>query len=173
MANEDSELASPVDDEKRLAAARDQLNLILGFFARVDTKLSVVLGVDLSMLGLLSAKAPAMQDITSNAWSAATLFLIAAGMSLTHLYQGSFPNVRGGEKSLVFFREIAKLDESKYIDAFSTLSTDDLTTDLLSQSWRNAVILKEKFHHLRWAYIFMAWGIGPWVAALIFFVRAP
>jgi len=172
MANGDPRLAPPLDGEKRLAAARDQLNLILGFFARVDTKLSVVLGVDLGMLGLLSTKAPEMQYITSSAWLAATLFLIAVGMSLTHLYQGSFPNVRGGEDSLVFFREIAKLEGAKYVDAFSALSADDLARDLLSQSWRNAVILKEKFHHLRWAYIFMAWGIGPWAAALILFVRA-
>jgi hypothetical protein len=172
MASEDPGLASPLDGEKRLAAAGDQLNLILGFFARADTKLSVVLGIDLSMLGLLSTKAPGMQYITSSAWLAATLFLIAVGMSLTHLYQGSFPDVRGGEDSLVFFREIAKLEEAKYVHAFSALSADDLARDLLNQSWRNAVILKEKFHHLRWAYIFMAWGIGPWAVALILFVRA-
>lgn len=172
MASEGPRLAPLLDGENRIAAARDQLNLILGFFARVDTKLSVVLGVDLGMLGLLSTKAPEMQYITSDAWSAATLFLIAVGMSLTHLYQGSFPNVRGGEDSLVYFREIAKLEEAKYLDAFSTISADDLARDLLSQSWRNAVILREKFHHLRWAYIFMAWGIAPWVAALTLFVRA-
>lgn len=172
MASADSGKTPRLDTEKRLAVARDQLNLILGFFTRVDTKLSVVLGIDIGMLGLLSTKAPSMKDITLYPWLTVIAFLVAVGLSLMRLYFGSFPNVNGGERSLVFFREIAKLREAEYVDAFSALSAEDLTKDLTCQVWRNAVILKEKFHHLRWAYIFMACGIPPWVVALIVFVRA-
>jgi hypothetical protein len=38
--------------------AKDQLNRALGFFPRVDAKISVLLSVDIAMLALLASKAP-------------------------------------------------------------------------------------------------------------------
>jgi phage protein U len=38
------------------------------------------------------------------------------------LYRGSFPNLKGGESSLVYFREIAKRREHHFIEEFSAQS---------------------------------------------------
>ncbi len=45
--------------------ARDQLNLVLGFFPRVDAKASVVLAVDTGMAGYLASRLPAPKFVLS------------------------------------------------------------------------------------------------------------
>lgn len=158
--------------KERLDRATSQLNLVLGFFGRVDTKLSVVLSIDLGMLGLLTAKAPTWTEITTTSWYFAGAFAAFISASLIYLYRGSFPNLVGGQASLVYFREAAKRREVEYIDAFSALSTEDLSKDILCQAWRNSQILAHKFNSLKMAYICMALSIPPWVVALVAFVRA-
>jgi hypothetical protein len=160
-------------EKNNLESARKQLDLILGFFPRVDTKLSVVLGIDLGMLGILLTKAPDDVDkITTADWIGALLFAAAMIVSLIRLYLGSFPNVNGGENSLVFFGAIAqKKDGDGYAREFNALAEESLTDDLLRQVWRNAVILKEKYSHLKSAYIAMVIGIVPWSFSLYEFIR--
>lgn len=45
-------------------AAKDQLNIVLGFFPRVDSKSSVVLAVNTAMLGYLASRIPSLMTIT-------------------------------------------------------------------------------------------------------------
>jgi hypothetical protein len=52
-------------DDAALKDARDQLNLILSFFPRVDTKLSTILALDTGMLAALSATLPALDKMTA------------------------------------------------------------------------------------------------------------
>lgn len=172
MPTDDQKPPKPWEPDKQLSASRDQLNLILGFFSRVDTKLSVVLGVDLGMVGLLFSKAPKPSDLSFGAWVAMVAFLVLIGASLVRIYQGSFPDDNGDTKSLVFFQSIAKRAEVDYCRAFLELNMDELSHDIVRQAWRNAVILTVKFRHLRWSYIFMATALLPWLIALNYLVNA-
>src|SRR5438128_2399521 len=142
--------------EDLLRAARDQLNLILTFFARVETKLSVVLGVDLAMLGFLASKFPGTAAMDDWGWIAAGGFVVLDALSLINLYIASAPQLEGGHDSLVYFKEIAKRTELAYADVFTGLSAQALARDVLGQVWRNSQILKVKFDRLVWAYRFMA-----------------
>ncbi len=118
-----------------LESARKQLDLILGFFPRVDTKLSVVLGIDLGMLGIFLTKAPSSLDqVTEWDWIGLSCFLAAMVLSLFFLYLGSFPHLKGGDNSLVYFREVAKKKTEDYVRAFNALTEQSLTDDLLSQA---------------------------------------
>lgn len=156
----------PLDEQERLKAAWSQLSLILGFFPRIDTKLSVVLGIDLGMLAMLSTRMPPMSTITWLQGSSGVVFLLCLGTSLFHLYRGAFPHLEGGTNSLVYFRSIAAMTESDYRVAYSALSPAALTNELLDQSWRNAKILTCKFHSLRHAYTFTIIAALPWLLAL-------
>ena len=89
--------------------------------------------------------------------------------SLWHLYKGAFPSLEGGALSLIYFREIAKRTEAKFIDEFIKQSEEEYLKDMLGQVWRNSEILKEKFDHLKYAFILLALAILPWVVALIIF----
>lgn len=152
-----------------LESARDQLERVLGFFPRVDAKASVLLAVDTGMLGFLATKVPQLHMLTW--WEIAIPAAAAAllGVSLWYLYKGAFPKLEGGGMSLIYFREIAKRTESKFVDEFMKQSEEVHAKDLLGQAWRNSEILKEKFDDLKKAFIFLALAIPPWVVALVVF----
>lgn len=164
-------LRETMDESEVGQRAKDQLNLVLGFFVRADAKISVLLGVDLAMLALLAARTPKLQ-----LWEGRLLFaavpMLLLGWSLWHLYRASFPQLDGGRESLVYFREIASRTESKFIEDYKQQSGAAYASDLLSQVWRNSQILAQKFDHLRSAFLFMAWSIVPWLVTLASFVVA-
>jgi hypothetical protein len=148
-------------DEVGLKDARDQLGTILGFFPRVDAKLSTLLAIDTAMLASLSASVPSIHAVSP--WMAiaplATAELLVA--SYVHLYRGGFPDVKGGQHSIVFFKEIAARTESKFIEEYSDQTPDSLRRDVLGQVWRNSEILVEKYRSLRLAFVCMALGAIP------------
>jgi hypothetical protein len=82
------------------------------------------------------------------------------------LYKGAFPNLAGGNLSLVYFREIAKRTEAKFIDEFMAQQEADYVKDVLGQVWRNSEILVEKFNHLKCALTFMAVAVIPWIISI-------
>jgi len=64
----------------------------------------------------------------------------------------------------VYFREIAKRTEAKFIDEFLAQDETVYVKDVLGQVWRNSQILDEKFNHLKRAFVFMALAALPCVA---------
>jgi hypothetical protein len=152
-----------------LESSRDQLNRVLGFFPRVDSKASVVLAVDTGMLAFLVTHIPRLESLSW--WEIAILFatIVLLGVSLWHLYKEGFPSLKGGSGSLIYFREIAARTEAKFIDEFTKQSEPDHVKDLLGQAWRNSEILREKFDHLKWSFVFLALAIPVWAASLFIF----
>jgi hypothetical protein len=149
--------------------AKEQLNLVLSFFSRADAKASVVLGVDTAMAGYLASRMPSLKAMPY--WQTLiplTAFLLI-GNSIWNLYKGAFPNLEGGNLSLVYFREIAKRTEAKFIDEFMTQDPGDHVKDVLGQVWRNSEILTEKFKYLKVAFVFMALAVLPWAVSLAIF----
>lgn len=156
-----------------VTAARSQLDLVLGFFPCIDAKFSVVLGLDIGMLGVLASKVPtSWAGIPGTTWYVVGGFAAALIFSLIQLYRGSYPNVKGGEGSVIFFGHIAKQTEHKFIESFKELTNERLANELRGQAWRNAKILQEKIDALRWGCIFMAVAIVPWAVALARFAAA-
>jgi hypothetical protein len=151
------------------AASKDQLNLVLSFFSRVESKLSVVLAVDTGMLAVLGADAPPLKilSLPMAIFAVATVLLLAA--SVCFLYRGAFPALKGGHGSLVYFREIANRTEHKFIEEFKHQTDEQYANDLLGQTWRNAEILKIKFDSLKAAFALLALALIPWVVSLALF----
>jgi hypothetical protein len=54
---------SSVDELSRVEAAKFQLTLVLGLFPRVDTRASVLLGVNLGMLAFLASNVPGQPQL--------------------------------------------------------------------------------------------------------------
>ena len=67
---------------------------------------------------------------------------------------------------MIYFREIAKRTEAKFIDEFMAQSDDAHIRDLLGQAWRNSEILKMKFDAIKIAFILSAIALLPWTAFL-------
>src|SRR5712664_1336826 len=117
------------------SAAKEQLALVLSFFSRVDTKASVVLAVDTAMAGYLATRL--LPIGAGSRWElvAPLTTFILIGVSLFCLYKCAFPNLRGGNESLVYFREIAKKTETKFIEEFTAQSEQEYVKELLGQAW--------------------------------------
>lgn len=152
--------------EDQCARGMQSLELLLGFFDRVDTKLSVVLGINIGLVGLLAAQFHDYRQVAIVGWSAIGVFLICALTSLYHLYRGSFPHTDGGRGSLLYFKEIAKRTSAEFCGEFAAQDAEARLRDVLEQTWQNAVILSEKYRHLRCAYQAMALSLVPWAVGL-------
>jgi len=148
--------------------AAEQLDRVLGFFPRVDAKASVVLGVDITLLGLLAANAPPYK-LLNGYFVFAAIPVALISISLWNLYQSAYPKLEGGSRSLIYFREIAGRTESGFIDEFKAQSEENYVQDLLGQTWRNSEILKQKYDHVKTALIMLAWSIIPWAISLAMF----
>lgn len=151
----------------QLSATADQLNRVLGFFSRVESKASALFAVDTGMLGLLALNAR-MGDFSI--WYIALLYAISAALittSLVFLYRATFPQLKGGKSSLVYFREIAGMTEAKYIEAMRTCDEERYIQELLGQIWRNSEILTQKFDSLKSAFFWTAIAVLPWFGALL------
>lgn len=128
-----------------LNAAWNQLNLVLSFFSRIDTKLSVVLGFDLAMLAVLSTRLPKLKEVSLLEGGLGSGFFILLSASLFHLYSGTFPELKEALVPLLFFCSIAKLRENQFKSACASRSKADLADDVLEQVWRNSKLLSCKF----------------------------
>ena len=158
-----------MDNHQLADISRDQLNRVLGFFSRVDTVSSIVLGIDIGMLAILATNAPPTRAFSWYTLTAAVVPVLLLAKSLLHIYQGSFPRLAGGWISLIYFREIAVRKEDEFIREFTTQSEDAHIKDLLSQVWRNSEILTEKFNHLKSAFVWLGWALIPWLICLYLF----
>jgi hypothetical protein len=149
--------------------ARDQLSLVLSFFSRVDAKASALLAIYTGMLALLTSKAPPFTTMPVLSYALAGATVAMLGGSLWFLYRVAFPSLDGGHQSLIYFREIARRTETKFIDAFRAEEEESRVKDLLGQVWRNSCILTAKFDALKWAFILMALAIIPWATTVALF----
>jgi hypothetical protein len=154
-------------DHKHLSeAAATQLDRVLAFFPRADAKASVLLAVDTGMLAVLASNLPPSSTFDSRIL-VTLLPVLLLGVSLWHLYMGAFPSLKGGHDSLIYFREISKRTESRFIEEFMAQSDEAYLKDVLCQVWRNSEILREKFDHISSAFNWMALAILPWLGSLV------
>jgi hypothetical protein len=156
-------------NKEDLKDAREQLNLVLSFFPRVDGKLSTILAINTGMLGALAASTPSLQNTEWWLAIAPVITFILLFASYVNLYRGGFPDVKGGRDSIVYFGEISRRTESKFIEAYISQSDDALRRELLGQVWRNSEILREKYTCLKLAFQFMAGAVAPWALTLALF----
>lgn len=158
---------TPFDHDALIEVADRQLDRILEFFPRVESKASLLFAIDTGMLAVLALNITKADLVI---WYLATSAVLALGFiaaSFWYLYKCAFPNLDGGAASLVYFREIAGKTEANYIDQFQKQTTDTYVRDLLGQVWRNSEILRMKFDYLKIAFILTAVALVPWVAFLV------
>ena len=161
-----------LDDSSKVDAARFQLSLVLSLFPRVDTRASVLLGVNLGMLAFLVSNLPASQQLEWYLLYPAVPTAALISYSLVKLFFCAFPQLEGGSRSLIFFSEIAKRRVSEYIDEFLAQSTPDYLKDLAAQVWRNSEILTLKYRYLKKAFFGMSLAIPFWGITLVLFFLA-
>jgi hypothetical protein len=153
-------------DQQHVEIAERQLDRVLQFASRIEAKLSVLFASNLGILAIALLNLD-YTDITT--WYVTTpLFsaLVCVAVSLFHVYRATYPSSEGGGGSLIYFSEIAKRTEHKYVSEFKSLSADELHSDLLGQIWRNSQIMKDKFDSVKRGFVWAMISLFPWVIFL-------
>jgi hypothetical protein len=133
---------------KSLERIEAQLDRVLGFFPRVDTKMGGIFAVNSAMLTICALNIEA-QDLTK--WYIVIpgiLVLLGLATSNVFLYRCNFPELQGGQGSLIYFTAIQNRTEINYRDEFEAASEEAYRSDLLGQIWRNSSILCQKYKSL-------------------------
>jgi hypothetical protein len=166
---ESSDKNERLSHPRLIEVSRDNLTRILGFFPRVDVLSSVILAIDISLLAVLAANTPALRSISRFQIVMAILFILVIGISLYNLYKCAFPRLECEEKSLIYFQEIARLEQLEFAREFLGQTEKDYLHDLIKQVWRNSEILQLKFRHLKFAFRFLVLALIPWIISLLIF----
>lgn len=130
---------------KDLNIIEAQLQRTLGFFPRVDTKVSGLFAVNSTALTLMALNVEAGDLRLWYISLPAGLGIALLIFSYYFLYRANFPNLKGGEGSVVYFSEIKKFTEQNYVASYLETSEEDYRKDMLGQVWRNSVILCQKY----------------------------
>ena len=152
---------------KDMDVIQRQLDRVLGFFPRVESRINTLFGVNTLIL-LVGALNLSPSDLCF--WYVTvpgSLFLVGLLVSYYHLFRANFPDDNGGEKSVVFFKEIQKRTEANYIAEFLDCSEAAFRKDLLGQVWRNSCIVCEKYQRVKLAIVSTAISIAPFVVFLV------
>lgn len=161
-----------MNNKELIDTAKDTLSRVLGFFPRVDAMLSVLLALNLALLGVLATNAPAAPKMDFYSTAGAMVFGIFASITFFHLYKSAFPRLDGGHTSLLYFREIARKTDLTYREEFKKITEESYLEDLIEQTWINSFILKEKYDHLKLAFIFLLLSLVFWLPTVLRFAAS-
>ncbi|MEE4212039.1 MAG: Pycsar system effector family protein [Parvularcula sp.] len=152
---------------KDLDIIQRQLDRVLGFFPRVEARINALFGVNTLILIIAALNVSAGDLQLWYVTIPGSLLLVGLIVSYYHLFRANFPDDNGGEKSLIFFKEIQKRTEANYIAEFLECSEATLRNDLLGQIWRNSCIVCEKYRRVKLAIIACAISVAPFVVFLV------
>ncbi len=155
-----------VEIEVKISRAESNLQRKLEWISRYDTRITLVAGTSIAMLGVLAS---ASGLITSWSVIALIVFIIAfilLGLSLVFVYFSQKPNDLAPNKSLLFFGTIGKMSFSEFDTGFKNYSNDEYLEDLLHQIHINSQILCKKFTNLKYALFCIALAVLPWGIAI-------
>jgi hypothetical protein len=146
---------------KDIDTIQRQLDRVLAFFPRVEARITGLFGVNTLILAICALNVSA-EDL--KLWYVSVpgaLFVAALGTSYIYLFKANFPDVRGGEGSLIYFGEIRKRTEVGYRDEVIACSDEKYRNDLIGQTWRNADILCSKYEGVKKAIIATTISLVP------------
>ncbi|MET4594563.1 MULTISPECIES: Pycsar system effector family protein [unclassified Sphingomonas] len=148
-------------------ALERQLDRLLTFFPRIDSKVSALFAVTSAQLAV------AALNLTLNDlkvwWITGCLvaFALCALWVMIHLYRCAYPHLEGGQQSLIYFAEIVKKQSHAYVRSIDSVKGEVFREDLAGQIYRNAEILCLKYRFLKRATVGASVSTLPWVALLL------
>lgn len=144
-----------------------QLDRVLGFFPRVETRINGLFAFNSIILTLIAVNLTAPDIALWYVMIPAIVTGVGLSFSYYFLFKANFPDTKGGEGNLVFFVEINKRSETDYRDALLACSEERYRDDLIGQIWRNSQILCAKYQGVRFAIVATALSIVPFLWFLI------
>jgi hypothetical protein len=155
------------DDSERIKYAQWVLERTLTAIGAAEVKLSVVITINLAMLGGLGNAFTPHQSIHD--WHLLTVIVASTTIfaSLICCALALIPRMQGPERSFIFFGRIGKRLQKTYFTDFSQAGEDAILNDLLAQIHRNSEIACKKFDLIRISMLWSFVSIPPWFVSMI------
>jgi len=122
-----------------------QLTRVLGFFPRVDTKIAGLFTVNSAILTISALNVEAGDLKQWYVSVPGVLMVVGLIASYFFLYRANFPDLNGGQGSLIYFSTVSDRTEANYIAEYEAVTDAQYRADMLGQVWRNSHILCEKY----------------------------
>lgn len=160
-------MTTPIKQRVPLDVIERQFDRVQFLFTRVDAKVNAVLAITSGQIAVASV------GISGGDWKhvwvilPAALFLTSTAVTMVNLYRCTFPEVRRGDHSLVYFAQVAQQSRDDYIDAVINCSVEEWKKDIIVQAWKTADIARRKFKYLKHATTSAMMSLAPWTWLLV------
>lgn len=145
--------------EKTLARLLDWIN-------KVDTKITLIMAIDIAMLGILFSEAPSVSDYSTVLIICLVFSTITIFISLLFLLFSTFPITRGPDDSMIYFGKIVNKTLEEYESDLGAYQEENYIEDLIQQCHRNAEIANRKYKLLQRSLRALFVCIIPWLISL-------
>lgn len=137
--------------------------------SRYDNKASILLGIDIAMLGFLATSAPSKEDWTAPMVWGAAIAAAALALAIVALLWSNIPRTKPPKPSLHFFGSIAEMKLEDYVQAATSQRAAEAKEDLARQIHAISVILRTKFRALKVSYWASLLALAPWATTIFLF----
>ncbi|MBX4868155.1 hypothetical protein HJA85_14465 [Rhizobium bangladeshense] len=155
------------EQKLRIEVAERHLALTQSFFPRIDSKVSALFAISSAQIAIATLNLTIGDLANWYVAIAALSFLAATAVAHFALYTCTYPQLAGGQQSLIYFKEIAMRSESNFIHQYNALTLPELHDELASQIWRNSEIVAAKYTALKLATRAIVFSLIPWGALLL------
>lgn len=156
---------------KRLAIQEQVHGYQLDWIKAVDVKTSILIGIDLAMLGVLAAVAPATKDLTFGKLGILVLSSVPLAMSLVACLLATMPRLDGPEGSMIFFGGICKRTRDAHRAAARERADEERWQDVCDQTHQNAVIADWKYAKVRMGFYWLFASAPFWLISIYVLYR--
>ena len=139
-----------------------QFDRVQALFPRIDSKINAIFAIVSGQIALASLAISGEEWRHLDILIPAALFIVAIGLTLYDLYRCTFPHVKRGGRSLVYFEEYASVSEPEAVRAVSATDLEEFRRDLVIQTWRTSKIAAQKFYYLKRASFSALLSLVPW-----------
>ncbi|MDF1817969.1 MAG: DUF5706 domain-containing protein [Immundisolibacteraceae bacterium] len=139
-----------------------ELSLLLGWIQTADSRISLVLPLSSTMLGVIAALAPDINGwlVSSAIFTSFAVFFLVLSIFFAAL--ASFPRTEGPKGSLIFFSGINNREINQYRSEVENLDEEKLQNDLVSQCHVNAQIAHIKYTWVKRSLFCLFLSVLPW-----------
>lgn len=142
------------------------LGMQLSWVRAADAKVAPVFAINIAMLGVVFVLIKTLNSWTIPTAIFTTLCVLPLFCSVVFLALATFPRTSGPKGSNIFFGGITKMKEDVFIKNFCELTEVDYRVDVLSQTYRNSEIAKEKFKFIKFSFIASFISIPFWLVSI-------
>lgn len=152
--------------EHKIAQAEENLQRKLEWVGRHDTKIVLVTGIIITMLGLLVSASSKIENWNYFLYIVFAVTALLLFICLFFIYKSQYPKTTSSNTSLNYFGTIADMKFEEFKRRTKQATDEEYLDDLLCQIHINSQVLKLKFRFLKLSLLFIGIVAIPWLFCL-------